>query len=386
MVNNLMLSGGNIYSSEGILTDSTLVIENGIIQKITKEIVSADHFKFPSHYHIVPGFIDMHVHGIKGCDVMDATAEALSTICQALASEGTTSFLATTMTAEVSYIDAAVEAVKNYNLSNKKVGAEILGLHLEGPFLSSKKMGAQPGDKIILPDVNLMQQWQVKSENNIKLVTLAPELAKSDELIRYLLQEKIVCSIGHTNATYAETMAAIAAGCTHITHLFNAMSGIHQREPGAVTAALLSDGVMAELIVDGFHLHPAVVNLAFKLKGKDKIILVTDAMRAKCMQDGCYDLGGQSVHVKQGHAQLADGTIAGSVLTMSAAIKNMIKFTGCGLAEAVKMASENPARALNIFAKKGSIEINKDADLVVLDDDLNVVLTIVAGKLVYQKQ
>ncbi|MDR3490929.1 MAG: N-acetylglucosamine-6-phosphate deacetylase [Gammaproteobacteria bacterium] len=386
MVNHLILSGGNVYTSEGVLTNKALVIQDGVIQKITKKMSEENnHFVFPDNYHILPGFIDLHVHGIKNADVMDATADALDTICQALAAEGTTSFLATTMTADTDEIDAAVETIQHYICSNKKVGAEILGIHLEGPFLSPKKMGAQPGDKIQLPNVHLLRQWQKKSGNAIRLVTLAPEQTNCIELINYLVAENIICSIGHTNATYAQTVDAIAAGCTHVTHLFNAMSGIHQREPGAVTAALLSNKVMTELIVDGFHLHPAIVELTFKLKGKDNILLVTDAMRAKCMQDGCYDLGGQAVHVKQGQAQLADGTLAGSVLSMTTAIKNMMKFTGCELIDTIKMTSENPARALNVFSQKGSIVINKDADIVVLDDDLNVVMTVVQGKVVYQR-
>jgi N-acetylglucosamine-6-phosphate deacetylase len=382
---NLIISGARVYSENGILDSVAVSIDNGLIKGIgAVSEDSAEVRKFPASYHLIPGFIDMHVHGAQGHDVMDATPEALAAIAKTLAAEGTTAFLATTMTADISQIDTALTAIRHY-AQNANAGAQILGVHLEGPFLAREKMGAQPGDKIISPDIKLMQQWEKISGNMIRLVTLAPEQPESIALITYLKKQKIISSIGHTNATYAETNTAIAAGSTHATHLFNAMRGIHQREPGTVTAVLLADTVTAELIVDGVHLHPAIVKLALQVKGKDKIILVTDSMRAKCMQDGCYDLGGQKVNVKDGHAQLADGTLAGSVLQMSSAIQNILKFTGCSLQDAVKMASENPAKSLNIFNRKGSIAPNKDADLVVLDKKLNVVLTVCQGKIVYEK-
>ncbi len=382
---NLILKGLQVYTEQGILKQAGVHVQNGLIEKIDQasalDVKADEVLEFPDNYHLVPGFIDCHTHGVKGFDVMDATAEALTTISQALAAEGTTAYLATTMTAEVQQIENALTAVRHHMASPANtMGAKILGVHLEGPFLAPTKMGAQRGDKIIAPDVSLMQHWQKISGDAIKLVTLAPEQPHSEDLIRYLKQHHIIPSIGHTNATYAEAMTAIEAGCCHATHLFNAMRGMHQREPGAVTAALLSDKVMAELILDGIHLHPAIVQLVLKVKGKDKIVLITDAMRAKCLQDGYYDLGGQSVQVKAGQATLADGTLAGSVLEMPSAIQNMLKFTGCELSDAIKMASENPAKALGIFQRKGSIAVKKDADLVVLDEKLRVVLTICGGK------
>jgi N-acetylglucosamine-6-phosphate deacetylase len=311
--------------------------------------------------------------------VMDANLDALHTISMTLAAEGTTSFLATTMTADVIQIDDALVAIRDFS-SEKNVGANIVGIHLEGPFLSPHKMGAQRGDKIIFPDVELMQHWEKLSGHQIKLVTIAPEQPQSEPLIQYLKQKNIIASIGHTNATYAETVSAIHAGCSHATHLFNAMRGIHQREPGTVTAALLADDVMVELIVDGVHLHPAIVDLVCKIKNKNKIALITDAMRAKCLHDGSYDLGGQTVFVKNGQAQLADGTLAGSTLTMPSALQNILAFTQCSLHDAIKMTSANPAKALGLFQQNGSIAVNKHADLVVLDDALNVVLTLCGGR------
>jgi N-acetylglucosamine-6-phosphate deacetylase len=344
----------------------------------------AEVLEFPTSYHLVPGFIDMHTHGANGHDVMDATPEALLEISKTLAREGTTSFLATTMTAEVEKITAALLTVSHFIQQNHpSQGAKILGVHLEGPFLASTKMGAQAGDKIILPSIELVKQWQDLANNVIKLVTLAPEQKGSLAFIHFLKKNNIIASLGHTDATYAESQAAIAAGCSHATHLFNAMRGLHHREPGAVTAALLADDVMAELILDGFHLHPAIVELALRVKGKERIILVTDAMRAKCLQAGSYDLGGQTVNVKDGQARLANGTLAGSVLQMSAAIKNMLAFTACELSDVLPMVSVNPAKALGIFDKKGSIALHKEADLVVLSDKLEVVLTLSGGHKVF---
>jgi N-acetylglucosamine-6-phosphate deacetylase len=382
----VIISGPAIYSEHGIIDNAELVLHEKKIHSITteKHSVVEKKFSFPKTYHLVPGFIDVHVHGANGSDVMDADLHALQTISQALAAEGTTSFLATTMTASPNEIDRVLQNVRNFMREKRVVqGAKILGVHLEGPFLSPKKVGAQRADRILLPDNNYIEMWQKNSGNVIKLVTLAPELLNSLEFIRYLIANHIEVSIGHTDATYAETMSAIEAGCSHVTHLFNAMRGMHQREPGVVGAALLSEKVSTELIVDGVHLHPAMVKLAVKMKGREKIILVTDAMRAKCLPDGLYDLGGQSVEVKNNVASLSDGTLAGSTLKMSEAIQNILRFTDCKLVDVIRFVSENPARLLKIFQKKGSIAPGKDADLVVLDEKMNVVWTMCEGEVVF---
>jgi N-acetylglucosamine-6-phosphate deacetylase len=384
---SILISGPKVYTENSILKNGSVFVEENLIAAVGsggKNFSAHLKFEFPETFHLVPGFIDLHTHGANGHDVMDATQEALVAICQALAQEGTTAFLATTMTEEVSQIEKALTAVRDFMHAAPSTGAAILGVHLEGPFLAASKQGAQRGDRIINPDAELVRHWEKISGDAIKIVTLAPEKPEGLALVKYLKSRGIVSSLGHTNATFDEATAAIVAGSSYATHLFNAMSGIHQREPGTVTAALLSDAVSTELIVDGFHLHPAIVKLALRVKGKDKIVLVTDAMRAKCLQDGCYELGGQDVHVKNGRAQLTDGTLAGSVLQMPSAIRNLLDFTGCDLADAVKMAAENPAKILNIFQRKGSIEKNKDADLVVLNEDFKVVLTVCGGKVVFE--
>lgn len=363
-----------------------LVIEENAIKDIIPQeeiqhYLPAKQLEFPQDHYLIPGLIDLHIHGAGGKDVMDASQEALITMSKTLAREGVTGFLATTMTAENTHIEAALATVQD--VMPHCDGAQILGVHLEGPFIAKTKMGAQIGDLVLPPDVALMAHWRQTFPNMIKLVTLAPELSGATQLIQYLRQNGIIASIGHSDATYVETQAGIAAGCTHATHLFNAMRGVHQREPGAVGALLLSDQVMAELIVDGLHLHPAIVELAFKLKGKDRLLLVTDAIRAKCFGDGCFELGGQHVDVKAGKAMLMDGTLAGSTLRMPQAIKNMMHFTGCSLADAICMASYNPAKVLGLDAQKGSIAVGKDADLVVLNPALEVVMTLCEGRETY---
>jgi N-acetylglucosamine-6-phosphate deacetylase len=384
----LLITGPQVYTEKTILRNGAVWVQDGLIAAIghpDDNFFTEQTLQFPANYHLIPGFIDLHTHGANGHDVMDATPAALAGICEALATEGTTSFLATTMTAEVANIEKALAAVQKY-LQAPQAGAAILGVHLEGPFIAPSKMGAQRGENILDPDVELFKKWEKISGNALKLVTLAPEQAHALALIEYLKKQNIVSSLGHTNATYEEAQAAIVAGSAYATHLFNAMSGIHHREPGTATAALLAETVSAELIVDGFHLHPAIVQLALKLKGKEKIVLVTDAMRAKCLQDGCYDLGGQDVYVKKGRAQLADGTLAGSVLRMPSAVQNMLNFTGCELQDALKMAAENPAKILNVFHRKGSIAEKKDADLVVLNEKWEVVLTLCRGDVVYDRE
>jgi N-acetylglucosamine-6-phosphate deacetylase len=380
------LSGPTIFTEKGLLPNGSLTFRNKVIETIEPQIAPLleSHICFPKNYFIVPGFIDVHLHGLNGFDVMDGTQAALQAIAQSLAAEGTTSFLATTMTARQADIEQVLSAVNDF-MKAPLVGAKVLGVHLEGPFLSIKKVGAQRADLLLELDSDLIKKWQAISGDAIKLITLAPELKNSFEFIEYLTKHNIVASIGHTNATFAEAMAAIDAGCTHVTHLFNAMSGIHQREPGVVTAALLSEKVSTELIVDNAHLHPAIVRLISKMKGLDKIILVTDAMRAKCLPDGRYDLGGQQVDVKKGVAKLSDGTLAGSTLNLISAIKNMREFTDYEWIDVFRFASENPAKMLGIFDRKGSLAVGKDADFVVLDEKMDVVMTVCEGMTVYNK-
>lgn len=367
------------------LIDHAVIVEEGKIKAIIpagmiSHHLPARHYQFPSHYRLIPGFIDLHVHGAQGYDVMDASEEAFLNLSKALAQEGVTGYLATTMVASNEKLEAVLRLIPEAKLMQQ--GAALLGVHLEGPFIT--RLGAQAPGLQQQPNADLVKRWQQLSGQAIKIVTLAPELTHGIGFIHTLIDMDIIPAIGHTHASYEQTMDAIAAGCTYATHLFNAMQGLHQRQPGAVTALLLSNHVKAEIIVDGIHLHPAIVELIYRLKGLDRLMLVTDAMRAKCLRNGRYDLGGQMVDVHEGKATLADGTLAGSTLSMPDAIRNFMSFTQCTLEQAIKLATLIPARILGLQASKGSIAINKAADLVVMDDAFKVHMTVRAGQEIFK--
>jgi N-acetylglucosamine-6-phosphate deacetylase len=331
---------------------------------------------------LVPGFIDIHIHGASGFDVMDGTQKALNGLASALPREGTTSFLATTMTQTE---DSIGNALKNASLFNADTTqAEMLGIHLEGPFISAKRAGAQPIEHIISPSISLFEKWQNLSGNRIKLVTVAPEVDHGLAFIEEVTANNVVASLGHTNATYEVVSEAVKAGATHVTHLYNQMSPFHHREPGVVGAALLEKPLTVELIVDFIHSAPKSVDLAYRQKGASGVILITDAMRAKGLAPGIYDLGGQDVEVTKNDARLVAGTLAGSILTMENAAKNMKAATDCTLSELVAMTSTNAATQLGL-SNKGAIESGKDADLTIIDEDWNVQMTICNGNIAYTK-
>ncbi|MGM9957229.1 MAG: N-acetylglucosamine-6-phosphate deacetylase [Peribacillus sp.] len=335
-------------------------------------------------YKVIPGMIDIHIHGVNGADTMDATQEALKRMAAALPMEGTTSFLATTMTQEPEAIENALMNAGQYIDDHQPPGmAEIVGIHLEGPFVNPKMAGAQPAQYMIDPDIHIFKKWNELSNDHVKVVTLAPEQPGGSELIRYLKEHGIVASIGHSDATYDEVDQAISDGATQVTHLFNQMKGLHHREPGVAGAALLRDELKAEMIMDGIHVRPEIIKLAYKQKSKEGLLLITDSMRAKCLKNGTYDLGGQDVTVKDGKAVLADGTLAGSILKMGQAVKNLLSYTNCPLEDAIEMAALNPAKQLQLDDRKGSIKVGKDADLVILNEENEVVMTICRGEMAY---
>lgn len=339
--------------------------------------------ELPEEYVVVPGFIDEHVHGAAGSDAMDGTMEDLGKIANALASEGTTAFLATTMTQSPENITKALKAVKAYRELSPESGAEILGVHLEGPFISKDFVGAQPIEYVAKPSVEVFKKYQDASGDCVRIVTLAPEVEGSTELIKYLVSQNIVASIGHTNATYADVKKAVESGATNLTHTYNAMKPLHHREVGTVGSGFLFDELNCECICDGIHVSGPAIQLLHKNKPADKMTLITDAMRAKHMPDGVSELGGQVVIVKNGEARLENGTLAGSVLKMNNAVKNVMKFLNLPLEEVVKLASQNPAKNLGVFDQMGSIKEGKRADFVILDKDLNVVQTVRNGKVIY---
>ena len=372
----------NILTEEGLVKTS-LKIEEGKIAEIGKY---QEGLTLDEEYLVLPGFLDQHVHGAAGSDAMDGTKEDLSKIANALASEGTVGFLATTMTQSEENITKALQSVKEYKEEKYLEGAEILGVHLEGPFISLKHIGAQPLEYVAKPDVEVFKKYQEASGNNIKLVSLAAEEEGALELIKYLVSTNVVASFGHTDSTAKDVESAIEVGAKNVTHTFNAMKPLHHREIGTVGSALLYDQLNCELICDGIHVSRPAINLLRKCKPSDKLTLVTDAMRAKHMADGEWELGGQAVFVKNGEARLAGGTLAGSVLKMNNAVKNFMEFTGASLLEAVNCASLNIAKNLGIDNDLGSIREGKRASFVVVDKDMNVVYTIRDGYVIYEKE
>ncbi|MGD6854789.1 N-acetylglucosamine-6-phosphate deacetylase [Bacillus infantis] len=385
-MSSLLLKNSRVLTEDGIIDKGYVLVEDGKIKSFGPADdlggQSADQtIELNAGATLAPGFIDLHIHGAGGADTMDSTPEAIQTIARTLPAEGTTSFLATTITQEKSLIEQALANAAAYKQQGAE--AEMLGIHLEGPFINEKRKGAQPLEHILKSDVELFKTWQEKAGQLIKLVTLAPELEGGKELVRHLAETGVVASIGHSDADYEEVREAVEAGATHVTHLFNGMKGLHHREPGTAGAALLFKELIVEMIADGVHVRPEMIKLALKSKGMDGMVLITDSMRAKCLKNGTYDLGGQDVTVKDGMALLEDGTLAGSILKMKDSVKNMTKFADITLAEAVKLASENPAKQLDVFDRKGSIAEGKDADLTVLNENMDIVLTICRGKVAY---
>ncbi|MGN8197296.1 N-acetylglucosamine-6-phosphate deacetylase [Salinisphaera sp. RV14] len=338
----------------------------------------------PADWHVVPGFIDAHIHGAMGADVMDGDADGLARIADYLPAEGTTAFLATTMTGPAAAIEAALGVTAHFEAAPG--AAEMLGVHLEGPFVDRNKAGAQPVDHIIAPDISLFDRWQAAAGGCIRVVTLAPEQPGGEALVAHLGRHGVRASIGHSSCSAAQAEAAIAAGANRGTHLFNAMNGLHHREPGAACALLTDPAARSEIIADGLHVTPAMVKLAYRAAGRDRLMAITDAMRAKGLGDGEYELGGQAVTVANGQARLANGTLAGSVLTFDAAFRNLLDFTGCELADAIAMSSTNVAHDLDVADRKGSLAEGFDADLVVLDAELRVRLTVCRGQVAHDPE
>lgn len=367
---------------EGIQTTSMAF--DGKIESIGSLTGKEEIIKLQSDAIVLPGFIDEHIHGAGGSDAMDGTIKDLSVIASTVCKEGTTAFLATTMTQSRENILKAMQTVKEYRKACPEDGAEILGVHLEGPFIAAAHKGAQPLEYVKKPDVEAFDEYNKASGNAIKIVTLAPEEEGADELIKHLKEQGIVASMGHTGAKSADVRKAIRNGATNITHTFNAQSPLHHREIGVVGSALLYDELSSELIADTIHVSVPAIQLLAKCKPHDKLVLITDAMRAKGLEDGVSELGGQTVYVKNGEARLADGTLAGSVLKMNRAVQNMVEKVGVPFLQAVDYATLNPAKSLGIEKDYGSIKVGKKANFVVLNGNYDVIMTIRAGKIVYE--
>lgn len=365
------------------LVKTTIAWEKGKILEIGKDVKGLE--ELPENLIVVPGFIDKHVHGANHSDAMYPNHEDILNIAKTIASEGVTSFLATTMTQSEKNITDALVTIRKYIEQDVKEGAHVLGIHLEGPFISKKYKGAQIESCIVKCDVETFKRYEEASGNNIMQVTLAYE-EEGKELVKYLTSKNIVSSLGHTNATSAQIKEAASKGATSVTHTYNAMSPLHHREAGAVGGAFVTDSLYCELIADLVHVSPDAIDILFRCKGKEKVVLVTDGIEAKHLEDGTYALGGQDVFVKGNEARLASGALAGSTLKMNEAMKNIqnvlprLSFT-----DIIDLATINPAKNLKVDNFKGKIAEGYDADLVVIDDAFNVYMTISRGNVVYQK-
>lgn len=330
---------------------------------------------------LVPGFIDVHIHGARGRDIMEGTREAVEIVSRHLALHGTTSYLATTVTASPIETIQAVESLGKL-VPEETGGARILGLHLEGPFISHEKRGVHPPEHIRPPSTRIFDELLKMSNDQVRLITVAPEVAGGLDFIAHIRSKGVLVSLGHSNATCEVARQAIQAGASNATHTFNAMRDFTHRQPGVLGAVLTDSTLWAELIADGVHVDPVAIQMLLKCKGYRRILLVTDAVSATGMPDGDFKLGNLLVKVSQGVCRVPDGALAGSTLSLDRALQNMIRWTGIPLEEAIYMTSRNPAESIGVANTKGSIEPGYDADMVLLGDDLRVHGTFCEGKLI----
>jgi N-acetylglucosamine-6-phosphate deacetylase len=381
-----IIEHARIVTEMGIVENGWLVIQHGSILAIGEGTPSADYHNSESLRidagggWLLPGFIDVHVHGGFGHDFMDADAEGLDAITGFHARHGTTTMLATTVTAPKEQLDGVLERVSRY-VKQPMPYAQLAGVHLEGPFISAKWPGAQNPKHIVPPCLPWLEEWTAAYPGLVKIQTLAPETEGALPYIAALRRHGIVPASGHTDATYEQLKKAADAGLQHAIHTFNAMRGLHHREPGTVGAVFEDDRITAEVIADGHHVHQACVRLLARIKGAERTVLITDAISAAGLGNGDYELGGLGVVVKDGVARLKDGdSLAGSTLTMIEAFRFAVTRADISVANASRMASGNPARLIGIDGETGSIASGKRADLVLLDADMNLTGVWAAGR------
>ena len=385
MPERLLITNCRLVDAAADKQATCILIENGAISQ-TGQITSTTacgNVLDAEGRTIAPGFIDVHIQGAGGADVLDATPEALKAISQTCARFGTTSFLATTVftpNRKNRHLSVAAEYA-----GQDLGGANLLGIHLEGPFICREKKGMIRPECICPPSPQVLDEIQDITNGHLKMMTIAPEPPGSLRIIKRLVDAGTIASFGHSGATYEQRLDGFDAGISHVTHLFNAMPSIHHRAPGALLAIFQSKQVTAQLIADGVHIHPAVLKFTFETLGPDRIVPITDGMQALGLGDGKFIYNGVEYESRDGTARYKDGTLIGTALGLSQLVQRLTAFTDCPVDLGIKMVTENPARVLGLENKKGTIAPGKDADLVLLDDDNSVYTTIIAGKIVFQK-
>ena len=387
MSQKLLITNCRLFDAPEDMQTTSILIENSIIARMgqIESSVACDNILDAQGRIIAPGFIDIHIQGAGGGDILDATVEALKAVSQTCARFGTTSFLATT-------VFKPNQNNQHLTLASEHVGrdlggANLLGIHLEGPFISPEKKGMIRPECICPPSQQVLDEIQDITNGHLKMMTIAPELPGSRQIIQSLVDANAIASFGHSSATYEQTLDGFSAGISHITHLFNAMPSLHHRAPGPLPAIFETKHISAQLIADGVHIHPAVLKFTFKALGPNRIIPITDGMQALGLGDGKFIYNGVEYESKNGTARYKDGTLIGTALGLSQLIEKFIAFTDCPFNVAIKTITQNPARLLGLEGKKGTIAPGKDADLVLLDSPpaSSVHTTIVAGKIVFQK-
>ncbi len=360
-------------------TSCDILIQNGIIKRIAPcGFLTGSKVIDCRGQLVCPGLIDIHTHGAMGADTMDASLKSLAVIRRFMAQNGVTSFLPTSMTMKLSAIQKAFTAIKQSYDSDKN-GANIVGINMEGPYIHPDRAGAQDPNCIKRADLDEFHALNNLAGGLVKLVTIAPEFPENLACIKSLTAEGVHASCGHSIANYDEVAAAYQTGCDHMTHLYNAMTPLSHRAPGAVGAAFTHDSVYCEIICDGVHVHKAAFLTAYRTKGADHLVLISDSMMAAGLDDGAYELGGLPVNVSGGVARTKDGNLAGSCAKLISCVKKAISF-GISREDAFKMASLTPAKSIGIDHQKGSIEEGKDADIILLSEDLSVKTTIIGGE------
>ncbi|MHB8887743.1 MAG: N-acetylglucosamine-6-phosphate deacetylase [Acidobacteriaceae bacterium] len=379
-----VLTADRLLTPFRIIESPLILIEDGRISEVTSQSAAtipptAQHLDYRGHM-LAPAYFDVHIHGAIGHDVMEGSRESLEAVGSFIASRGVANFLATTVTAPM---DATLQALNNIadiiESSNAIRGAKPLGIHLEGPFVSHAKRGVHPPEFLVEPSIKLFDRFWQAARGHIRLMTIAPELPHALEVIEHATKLGVRVSLGHSNATALETLAGIHAGAHSATHTFNAMRALDHREPGILGTVLDRDDLFAEIICDGIHVTPEMVRLFLKAKGPERGILVTDSMSATGMPDGTYMLGTFEVQVANGRA-LSHGILAGSILTMDLAVRNLVAFTDASWQVATRMASQNPAHMLGLDKRCGEVAVGRDADINVLTKDGIVTATLLRGK------